>query len=51
MTLIALLAIIALLLAIAGMAKPAWNPYAIGTAVILIAICLLIGAAGGKVVL
>lgn len=43
MTLITLLAVLALLLAIAGMAKPTWNPYAVGTAVILLAICFLIG--------
>lgn len=47
MTVITLLAVIALILAVAGMAKPAWNPYAIGTAVILLAVCFLIG--GGKV--
>jgi hypothetical protein len=46
MSLIILLAIIALLLGIAGMAKPAWNPYAHGTALILLAICFIIGAAG-----
>lgn len=45
MTLIVLLSIIALLLGIAGMAKPAWNPYAHGTAIILLAILFLITAA------
>lgn len=48
MTIITLLALLALLLAIAGMAKPAWNPYALGTAVILISICFLIGGHGDK---
>lgn len=46
MTLIVLLAIIALLLGIVGMAKPAWNPYAHGTAIILLAILFIISAAG-----
>lgn len=49
MTLITLLAVLSLLLAIAGMAKPAWNPYAIGTAVILLSICFLIGSHSDKI--
>lgn len=48
MTIITLLALLSFLLAIAGMAKPAWNPYAIGTAVILLSICFLLGAHGEK---
>jgi hypothetical protein len=49
MTLLTLLALISLGLAIGGMAKPTWNPYLIGTAVILLAICLLIGSHADKI--
>lgn len=51
MTLLVLLAVIALLLAIAGMAGRPWAPYAGGTAVILLAICIFLIGAGvsGKI--
>jgi len=46
MTLIVLLAVIAMLLGIAGMAGKPWSPYAQGTAVILLAICIIITGVG-----
>jgi hypothetical protein len=49
MTLITLLAILALLLAIAGMAGRPWATYAQGTAVILLAICFIIGSHSEKI--
>jgi hypothetical protein len=48
MSLIVLLAIIALLLGIAGMAGKPWSPYASGTAIILLAVCFIIGSAGAR---
>lgn len=46
MSLIILLAVLALLLAIGGMAGKPWSPYAIGTAIILLSICFIISGAG-----
>lgn len=49
MTLVLLLAVVALLLAIGYMAQKPWSPYALGTAVILLAICFIVGGAGARV--
>lgn len=51
MTVLILLAVLSLLLAIAGMAGRPWSPYAGGTAQILLSICIILIAAGvsGKI--
>lgn len=46
MTVLILLAVLALLLAIAGMAGRPWSLYAGGTATILLAICVILIGAG-----